>query len=91
MNAISIQKKIYQRCVCLTAIAWLLLIAVASTPATAQVAVRGETIYTSAGEPIKDGTIVIRDGKIFRAGSPEDLGHDPEVREIYLGEGFRLD
>jgi len=40
---------------------------------------------------ITDRAYIIREGKIFRAGSPEDLGHDPEVREIYLGESFRLD
>ena len=32
--------------------------------ASAQVAVRGETVYTMAGAPIKDGVVVIRDGKI---------------------------
>ena len=40
---------------------------------------------------ITDRAYIIRDGRIFRAGSPEDLGNDPEVREIYLGESFRLD
>ena len=40
---------------------------------------------------ITDRAYIIRDGKIFRAGSPTELGDDPEVREIYLGESFRLD
>ena len=36
--------------------------------AFAQVAVKGETIYTMAGAPIKDGVVLIRDGKIERVG-----------------------
>ncbi|MCH8968282.1 MAG: amidohydrolase family protein [Planctomycetes bacterium] len=36
--------------------------------AVAQVAVRGETVYTMAGEPIKDGVVVITDGKIVEVG-----------------------
>ena len=33
-----------------------------------QVAVRGETVYTMAGAPIKDGVVLVRDGKIERVG-----------------------
>ncbi len=33
---------------------------------------------------------IINDGRIFRAGTPEELSNDPEVRRVYLGEGFRL-
>jgi lipopolysaccharide export system ATP-binding protein len=33
---------------------------------------------------------IINDGKIFRAGTPEELSNDSEVRRVYLGEGFRL-
>ena len=36
--------------------------------AMAQVAVRGETVYTMSGPPIKDGVVLIRDGKIERVG-----------------------
>lgn len=36
--------------------------------AQAQVAVRAKTIYTSAGDPISDGVIVSRDGKIVAVG-----------------------
>jgi lipopolysaccharide export system ATP-binding protein len=32
----------------------------------------------------------INNGRIFRAGSPEALGRDPEVKRIYLGESFEL-
>jgi len=28
---------------------------------------------------------IINEGKIFRTGSPEELGNDPEVRRVYLG------
>jgi lipopolysaccharide export system ATP-binding protein len=33
---------------------------------------------------------IIHTGTIFRAGSPATLSADPEVRRVYLGEGFRL-
>lgn len=34
---------------------------------------------------------IIHSGTIFRTGSPATLSADPEVRRVYLGEGFRLD
>lgn len=37
-------------------------------PAWAQIAVRGETVYTMAGAPIRDGVVVIRDGRIVEVG-----------------------
>ena len=40
---------------------------------------------------ITDRAYIIRNGKIFRSGTPEDLGRDRETREIYLGQNFRLD
>jgi imidazolonepropionase-like amidohydrolase len=36
--------------------------------ASAQIAVRGETVYTMAGAPIKDGVVLMRGGKIERVG-----------------------
>ncbi|WP_446744251.1 LPS export ABC transporter ATP-binding protein [Silvibacterium acidisoli] len=39
---------------------------------------------------VVDRAYIINEGKIFRDGSPEQLGNDPEVRRIYLGEGFSL-
>jgi len=40
-----------------------------AVPAAAQVAVRGETVYTMAGEPLKDGVVLVgRDGRIERVG-----------------------
>lgn len=40
---------------------------------------------------ICDRAYIIKDGVILRAGSPEDVAADPRVREIYLGENFRLE
>jgi lipopolysaccharide export system ATP-binding protein len=40
---------------------------------------------------VTDRAYIITEGKIFRAGTPRDLGHDPEVKRIYLGEGFSMD
>jgi lipopolysaccharide export system ATP-binding protein len=38
-----------------------------------------------------DRAYIINAGKIFRAGSPEALGRDPEVKRVYLGEGFQFE
>jgi imidazolonepropionase-like amidohydrolase len=37
--------------------------------AQAQIAVRGETVYTMAGTPIKNGVVLIKDGKIEAVGA----------------------
>ncbi len=37
---------------------------------------------------VTDRAYIISAGRIFRAGSPESLGNDPEVKRIYLGENF---
>ena len=37
---------------------------------------------------VTDRAYIINNGKIFRAGSPESLGRDPEVKRVYLGESF---
>lgn len=39
---------------------------------------------------VTDRAYIINSGKIFRTGSPTDLGQDPEVKRIYLGDNFRL-
>ncbi|HUB82034.1 MAG TPA: LPS export ABC transporter ATP-binding protein [Bryobacteraceae bacterium] len=39
---------------------------------------------------VTDRAYIINNGRIFRAGSPEELGRDPEVKRIYLGESFEL-
>ncbi|HEY6187737.1 MAG TPA: amidohydrolase family protein [Pyrinomonadaceae bacterium] len=49
---------------------FLVLIALATAvSAWAQVAVRGETVYTMAGPMIRDGVVLIRDGKIESVGA----------------------
>ncbi|MCC7496838.1 MAG: LPS export ABC transporter ATP-binding protein [Bryobacterales bacterium] len=37
---------------------------------------------------VTDRAYIINNGRIFRAGSPEALRRDPEVKRIYLGETF---
>lgn len=39
---------------------------------------------------VTDRAYIINNGKIFRAGSPEALGRDPEVKRVYLGENFHF-
>jgi lipopolysaccharide export system ATP-binding protein len=39
---------------------------------------------------VTDRAYIINNGTIFRAGTPEELGNDPEVRRVYLGENFSL-
>jgi lipopolysaccharide export system ATP-binding protein len=39
---------------------------------------------------VTDRAYIINEGKIFRSGSPDDLAGDPEVKRVYLGEGFQL-
>ncbi len=39
---------------------------------------------------VTDRAYIINNGRIFRAGTPAALAMDPEVRRIYLGEGFEL-
>ena len=40
---------------------------------------------------ITDRAYILRDGNVFRSGTPLELASDPEVRRGYLGESFRLD
>jgi lipopolysaccharide export system ATP-binding protein len=37
---------------------------------------------------VTDRAYIINNGRIFRAGTPEQLALDAEVRKVYLGEGF---
>ncbi|HEX6042550.1 amidohydrolase family protein [Longimicrobium sp.] len=49
-------------------------LALAAGAAHAQVAVRGETVYTMAGAPIRDGVVLIgADGRIERVGSAAEV------------------
>jgi lipopolysaccharide export system ATP-binding protein len=40
---------------------------------------------------VTDRAYIINNGRIFRSGSPEELGNDPEVRRVYLGENFTME
>jgi lipopolysaccharide export system ATP-binding protein len=40
---------------------------------------------------ITDRAYIVADGTIFKAGTPQALASDDEVRRIYLGQDFRLD
>ena len=39
---------------------------------------------------VTDRAYIINDGKIMFTGTPGELGRDPEVRRIYLGENFSM-
>jgi lipopolysaccharide export system ATP-binding protein len=39
---------------------------------------------------VTDRAYIINEGRIFRSGSPDQLGNDTEVKKIYLGDNFRL-
>ena len=39
---------------------------------------------------VTDRAYIINEGRIFRDGTPQELGTDPEVRRVYLGENFFL-
>jgi len=62
---------------------WMLLVLIASPPLIlpAQVAIRGEKVYTSAGPTIADGIIIIRDGKVQQVGP---------ASQVKVPAGYRL-
>ncbi len=39
---------------------------------------------------VTDRAYIINNGRIFRAGSPGELGNDAEVKRVYLGDTFSL-
>jgi len=58
-------------------------VVLAAAPAFAQVAVRGETVYTMAGTPIKDGIVLVgKDGKIERVGPAAGVNVPSGYREL---------
>ena len=59
-----------------TAIAWLAITGLAQ----GQVAVRGDTVHTVAGDPLQDAVVVVEDGKISRVGP---------AAEVEIPRGFR--
>ena len=38
---------------------------------------------------VTDRAYIINNGRIFRAGTPEELGNDSDVKRVYLGDNFR--
>ena len=52
-----------------------------ATASSAQIAVRGETVWTMTGEPIANGVVLVKDGKI------EAVGTAAQVR---IPEGYRI-
>ncbi|MGA3025591.1 MAG: LPS export ABC transporter ATP-binding protein [Bryobacteraceae bacterium] len=40
---------------------------------------------------VTDRAYIINNGRIFKWGTPEELGNDPDVRRVYLGENFNLE
>jgi imidazolonepropionase-like amidohydrolase len=62
---------------------WMMLVLIASSALLlpAQVAIRGEKVYTSAGPAIADGVVIIRDGKV------QQVGPSSQVR---IPAGFRI-
>lgn len=48
----------------------------------AQIAIRGATVHTMAGSPIKDGVVLIRDGKIERVGPASQVQIPPGYKTL---------
>lgn len=57
-----------------TAILTALLAVGCADSAVGQIAVRGETVHTVSGKPIKNGVVVIKDGKITAVGPAASTG-----------------
>jgi imidazolonepropionase-like amidohydrolase len=51
----------------------ILACALSMIPAAAQIAVRGTTVYTMSGAPIKEGVVLVKDGKIEKIGAASDV------------------
>ena len=47
----------------------------------AQIAVKGETVFTMAGEPIKNGVVLVKDGKIEAVGA---------AAQVSIPSGYRV-
>lgn len=62
-----------------TLLAVLLVVPFASK---AQIAVKGETVYTISGETLKNGVVLVKDGKIERVGSAANISI-PDNYKVY--------
>jgi len=63
-----------------TRLAFLLLLA--PTLASAQIAVHGEIVYTLAGAPVKDGVVLVKDGKIEAVGAAATISIPKSYRTL---------
>lgn len=60
-----------------------IIVALACVPAAfAQIAVRGETVHTMAGEPITNGVVLINNGKITAVGPASSVNIPPSYRVV---------
>ncbi len=53
-----------------------------TVPVNGQIAIRGETVYTMAGDPINDGVVLVKKGKIDRVGSASRVRIPSDYRTI---------
>lgn len=66
---------------CAVALALLAGVGIPSA-ASAQVAVHGETVYTMAGPPLKDGVVLVEEGKITAVGPAASVRVPPGHRRL---------
>ena len=62
--------------------ALLCLLAAAAPAAAGDIAVRGETVHTMAGAAIKDGVVIVRNGKIERVGPAAEVTVPAGIRVL---------
>lgn len=75
----------YARSIFLNFASWplcVLALIVFVSAASAQIAVKGETVYTMAGEPITNGVVLINDGKITAVGPAVSISIPANYRII---------
>lgn len=68
-----------------TILPFLFIILLSVNSADAQIAVKGETVYTMSGDPINDGVVLISNGVIEQAG-PASRVRIPDEYEIFEAE-----
>jgi imidazolonepropionase-like amidohydrolase len=68
----------FSRCLCVSAVIFFFL----AIAAHAQIAIKGETVWTMAGEPIKNGVVLVKDGKIEAVGPASQISVPAGYRTI---------
>ena len=71
-------------------LAALVVLGLALVAGRGSAAGQGQVKVVEAGATFPDRAYILRNGKIFRKGRPDELSNDPEVRRVYLGDHFRL-